>query len=404
MTQLWQPEVPQKGDRTGRKASYPWPFFVVMASAFLLFFSLQAIFPVSPLYIIEVGGSSADNGLATWVFTLAALFIRPLTGVLSDRWGRKPVLVLGAAVFSSGPLFHAFASNMPLLLVVKALHGAGLGCFSTAYQAFVADLLPPNRYGEGLGVASIAPSLAMVVAPLFGESMVAAFDFRQSFFAFGAIGGLGLLTTFVLSGRNSGSAQHSSAEGGGSLREALRRPGVRAGSLGMALLGVPFGTFISFLPLLASARGLGGVGLVFAIYALAGALARPTAGRATDRWGSRWAVLLGLLVIGFAMVGLSAVTERWALMGLAILMGIGGATTSASLDAKVQMSVGHSLRGSASALQYTAFDTLVGFGSLGFGFLAEATDYGVMYAAVGAVVLLGVLVAGLCWPRIRRRV
>jgi MFS family permease len=373
-----------------------------LASAFLLFFSFQAIFPVSPLYIVEVGGASADNGLATWVFTLAALLIRPLAGILSDRWGRKPVLVLGAVFFSSGPLFHAFASNVPLLLVAKALHGIGLGCFSTAYQAFVADLLPPSRYGEGLGVASIAPSLAMVIAPLFGESMVAAFDFRWSFFVFGAIGGLGFLTTFWLPGRNSGSVRDSSAEGG-SLREALRQPGVRAGSLGMALLGVSFGTFISFLPLLASARGLGGVGLVFAIYALAGVLARPVAGRATDRWGPRWVVLLGLLVVGLSVAGLSIVTGRWALMGSAFLMGIGGATASSALDAKVQMSVGHSLRGSASALQYTAFDTLVGFGSLGFGFLAEATDYGVMYGAVGVVVLLGVLVAGL-WPRIRRRV
>jgi MFS family permease len=403
VTLPWQSEALQEGHGADRKTAYPWPFFVVMASAFLLFFSLQAVFPVSPLYIVEVGGSSADNGLATWVFTLAALLIRPLTGILSDRWGRKPALVLGAVLFSSGPVFHAFASNVPLLLVAKALHGIGLGCFSTAYQAFVADLLPPNRYGEGLGVAGIAPSLAMVVAPLFGESMVATFDFRRSFFVFGAIGGLGSLTTLVLPGRNSGSAQDSSAEGG-SLWEALRRPGVRAGSLGMALLGMPFGAFISFLPLLASARGLGGVGLVFAVYALTGALARPVAGRATDRWGARRVVLLGLLVTGLTMAALAFATGRWALLGLAAIMGIGGAAASTALDTKVQMSVGHSLRGSASALQYTAFDTLVGFGSLGFGFLAEATDYGVMYGAVGIVVLFGVLVAGLCWPRIRQRV
>jgi MFS family permease len=396
-----QPEIVGGGD-VDSQGAYPWPFFVAMASTFLLFFSFQAIFPVSPLYIVEVGGSSADNGLATWVFTLAALLIRPLTGVLSDRWGRKSVLVLGAVLFSCGPVFHALASNVPLLLVAKALHGIGLGCFSTAYQAFIADLLPPNRYGEGLGVAGIAPSLAMVVAPLFGESMVATFDFRRSFFVFGAIGGLGALTTFVLPGRNSGPARSSSAEGG-SLREAFRRPGVRAGSLGMALLGVPFGTFISFLPLLASARGLGGTGLVFAVYALAGALTRPGAGRAADRWAPRRVVLLGLLVTGFTMAGLSVVTGRWALLGLAAILGVGGAAASSALDAKVQMSVGHSLRGSASALQYTVFDTLVGFGSLGFGFLAEATDYGVMYGTVGIVVLLGVLVAGLCWPRIKQR-
>jgi MFS family permease len=387
------------GGGVNQRVVYPWPFFVALASTFLLFFSFQALFPISPLYIVEVGGSSTDNGLATWVFALAALLTRSLAGVLSDRWGRKPVLVLGAVLLGSGPALHALASTMPLLLAVKAFHGVGLGCFSTAYQAFTADLLPPGRYGEGLGVANTGPVAAMVVAPLFGEWLVGRLDFTYSFLAFGAIGGLGFLTTLVLPGRGAASSQEALSTDG-SLREALRQPGVRVGSFGMALLGVPFGAFISFVPLLTSARNLGGTGLVFSVYALAGALVRPVAGRVTDRWGARRVALLGLVLLGLAAGGLAVVAGRWTLMGFAVLLGVGGAMAIAALDAKVQASVGQSLRGSAAAIQYTALDLLVGFGTLGLGFLADTAGYGVMYGVVSGVVLLGVLIGALALKRL----
>jgi MFS family permease len=367
-----------------------------MAASFLLFSSFLAMFPISPLYIREVGGSSADNGLATWVFALTALLTRLAAGFLADRWGRKPVLVLGAAFFGAGPALHALASNVPLLLAVKVFHGFGLACFTTAYQAFIADLLSPERYGTGLGWANTASSVAMVAAPLFGEWMVARYDFRPSFLIFGLIGGLGFLTVLVLPGRDGAFGRRPSADGGDP-RKVLQQRGVRVGALWMALLGVPFGAFTTFLPLLASARGLGGVGLAFSVYALANTLARPSAGAIVDRWGPRGVTLTGLALVGMAAIGLTGVDAIWTLMGLAALFGLGAGAATAAVDATVQSSVPEALRGSASAIQYTAFDTLVGFGTLGLGLVADAAGYGVMYGIISGIVLSGVVVGGVGW-------
>jgi MFS family permease len=392
----WQSETQQEGDKTSRKAAYPWPFFVAMTASFLLFFSFLAMFPTSPLYVSTVGGSSADNGLATWVFALAALLTRPLAGFLADRWGRKPVLVIGAVFFGGGPALHALTSNVPSLLAVKVFNGIGLGCFSPAYQAFVADLLPADRYGTGLGLANIASSIAMIVAPLFGEWMVEMFDFRPSFLVFGAIGGLGFLTVSLLPGRNGAFTRQPSSDGGGP-GEALRHYGVRIGALWMMLLGVPFGAFTTFLPLLASTRDLDGVGLAFSAYALGGTLARPLAGFVVDRWDSYGVTLIAFVLVGLSAIGLAAVVEGWALMGLSALFGMGFGSATAALDAIVQSSVQESLRGGAAAVQYAAFDTLVGFGTLGLGLVADAAGYGVMYGVVSGVVLVGVVVGGLAW-------
>jgi MFS family permease len=365
-----------------------------MAATMLLFFSFQALFPVLPLYITAIGGSPADNGLATWVFALAALLTRPLAGALADRWGRKPVLVVGAVLFGSGPPLYALVSNMPLLLGARVAHGVGMALFSTAYQAFVADLLAPDRYGEGLGLANIASMVTMAAGPLFGEWAARGFGFGVLFMLLGAVGGVGLLATLVLPGRVRGGHGFTSLQlsGQSGLRQALRQSGVRAGALGMALLGVPFGAFIVFLPLLADARGLGGTGWVFAAYALASSLMLPAAGRIADRWGGGRTALVGLALVGVTAAGLAGVASSWSLLGLAGLLGAGHGVAQAGLGACVQGSVGHALRGSAAAIQYTAFDLLVGLGSLGLGLLASATDYCVMYAAVSGITLLGLVV------------
>ena len=89
-----------------------------------------------------------------------------------------------------------------------------------------------------------------------------------------------VLVTLALPGRRSGrgSADPQALPAWENLRRVLREPGVRAGALGMALLGVPFSAFIVFLPLLGAARGLSGTGWVFAAYALAASLTQPAAG------------------------------------------------------------------------------------------------------------------------------
>lgn len=108
------------------KAGYPWPFFVAMGSGILLFLGLHALFPTFPLFIASLGGAPSDSGLMTWAFALVALVTRPLAGLLTDRLGRKPVLVVGSVLFASGPLLYSAVPNTRALVGARAVCGAGL--------------------------------------------------------------------------------------------------------------------------------------------------------------------------------------------------------------------------------------------------------------------------------------
>jgi MFS family permease len=374
-----------------RQSPYPPSFFVAMAATLLLFFSAQALFPTLPLYILDIGGSPADTGLASLAFALASVLFRPLAGVLADRRGRKPILVMGALAFGGGPLLYSLGSTIPLLLGARVVHGIGMALFTTTYQAFIADLLPSGRHGEGLGLANAASVVTMAAGPLFGEWMAREYGFTFLFLVLGAIGGAGVAATLALPGRRQSgrSVDPAPAPGRGGLWQVLRHQCVRAGSLGMALLGLPFGAFVIFLPLLASARELGGTGWVFAAYAVASTVVQPVAGRLADRWGAGGTAAVGLALTGLAMAGLAAVAAPPALLGLALLLGVGYGSARAGLDACVQGPIEPALRGSGAAVQYAAHDLVIGLGSWGLGALAVGAGYGPMYALVAVLTLAG---------------
>ncbi|MGD1995997.1 MAG: MFS transporter [Anaerolineae bacterium] len=369
-----------------REPSFPPAFYLGLAATALLFFGLQALFPTLPLYVLHVGGAPADNGLAIWVFALASVVLRPLSGLLADRWGCRPLVLSGALLFGGAPLLYLLSWNIPTLLAVRAVHGAGLALYTTAYRALATMLSPPARRGEGLGLVGLASALTTGIAPLAGEWLVENGGFSL---LFAALGGLGLAAwgvTFGLPGGKGDPSAGTLAE----LRGALRQKEVRLGACAMGLLGLPYGGLVGFLPLLAEARGLGRVGWAYAAYALALVLSGPLAGWFSDRVGRRTVILPGATVVALAAAGLAAMGSRWEMVCLTALYGLGWGALRTGLDALIQDSVGPAMRASAVAAQYTCFDLGVGAGSWGLGALAGAVGYGGAFgtAAMGAVLSL----------------
>ena len=90
-----------------------------------------------PLYALHRGGTEADAGTLTTLFTLAALFFRLPIGWVMDRWGRRPVLIGGALCGVASALLYPQAESVPAIFVSRPLHGIALGVFSTATAAVV---------------------------------------------------------------------------------------------------------------------------------------------------------------------------------------------------------------------------------------------------------------------------
>jgi len=145
---------------------------VLMATAFVDMIGAVMILPLIPFYADTMGASGLVIGVLISAFSIAQLVSAPLWGRLSDRHGRRPVLVLGLAISAGSYLVFAFADSLWLLFLSRAVQGLGGGTVGVI-QAYVADAHAPEERTKGLGWLSAATSLGTIVGPALGSVLAA---------------------------------------------------------------------------------------------------------------------------------------------------------------------------------------------------------------------------------------
>lgn len=135
------------------------------------------IFPIPP-QALEIGASvgfanvnAVFVGLLQTVFSLGQFIFAPLWGRLSDRVGRRPVLIVSMAGFAASWLLFAFAPALVWLLAARALAGVFGANLSTA-QAYMADVFPPHKRAKGMGLIGMAFGMGFVLGPAIGGVLV----------------------------------------------------------------------------------------------------------------------------------------------------------------------------------------------------------------------------------------
>jgi MFS family permease len=126
------------------------PAFVAVTLASLAYFTGDGVLvPAVPRYVQgPLAAGDVAVGLVVGAFSLSAFFLRPWVGGLGDRWGRRPLMVLGAGLFTVSVLGYGTASSPEALAGLRLLTGAGEACFFVGALTAVADLAPAQRRGE----------------------------------------------------------------------------------------------------------------------------------------------------------------------------------------------------------------------------------------------------------------
>lgn len=112
---------------------------LVMLNIFLAFTGIGLVVPIMPTYMNELGITGSTVGLLVASFSLAQLLVSPFAGRLSDRIGRKKVIVAGLIVFAFSELLFGLANVSWLLFVSRLLGGVGAALIMPAVMAYVAD-------------------------------------------------------------------------------------------------------------------------------------------------------------------------------------------------------------------------------------------------------------------------
>ena len=144
---------------------------VLMITAFVDMLGLAMIIPLLPFYATELGASASIVGVLIAAFSIAQLASAPLWGRFSDRYGRRPGLLVGLLVSAVAYVIFAYASTLWLLLISRVVQGLGGGTIGVV-QAYVADASDPKDRAKSLGWLSAATSLGAVVGPAIGSALI----------------------------------------------------------------------------------------------------------------------------------------------------------------------------------------------------------------------------------------
>ena len=170
-----------------KKPTAAMPF--IMATVLIDMISIGLIIPVLPLLVASFTGSQADQvfwyGVVTFSFSIANFFGSPILGALSDRYGRRPVLLLGFCALAVSFFVTAAAQALWVLIVVRLFSGAMQSNVAVA-NAYVADITPPEGRAKRFGMLGAMFGIGFILGPVIG-GLLGSVDLRLPFVAAGVL-------------------------------------------------------------------------------------------------------------------------------------------------------------------------------------------------------------------------
>ncbi len=146
------------------------PLFLMALTVFIDMTGFGLVLPLLPFWAERVGANAFGVGLIVAVYALAQFIFTPVLGALSDRYGRRPIILASLLIEATAFALTALAGTLPLLLVARFIGGLGASNIGSA-QAVVADVTPPEQRARGMGMIGAAIGLGFVVGPALGGAL-----------------------------------------------------------------------------------------------------------------------------------------------------------------------------------------------------------------------------------------
>lgn len=168
----------------------------LMVTAFVDTLGAFLVLALLPFYAEDFGADPLQIGFLVAAFAVAQMLTAPLWGRLSDRWGRRPVILLGLLLLIGSFLVFAFAGSLLVLLLSRLAQGVAGGTVSVVF-AYISESVPAERRAEGIGWVTAATSAAAMIGPAIG-SVAGRFDPTYPGLAAAGLSAAGLVVAWFL--------------------------------------------------------------------------------------------------------------------------------------------------------------------------------------------------------------
>lgn len=344
------------------------PKFIQLCTGSLLFSaSFSMILPELPAWLEQLGGKEFIGWIVA-LFTVTAGLSRPVSGKLADTIGRKPVMMIGALVCLICSAIYPFVSSIAGFLLLRLVHGGSTGFTPTGVSAYMADIAPASRRGEGMSWVALFNSLGMSAGPVLGSYLAVAWNFSTMFFASSLLG----LFALLIVGRQEETLKDKVPFRWNLLQ--LKKSDVFQSSVWpvfivTALTCWAIGFIQTLMPAITVNAGFSNKGIFFALYTSSSLLARLVLGKLTDRFSRISILKFTSLGIAASLFLMQFATSKWVFIVVALFYGITWALNTPTLIAWTVDISDPENRGRALATTYLALEIGIGLGAFITGYL-----------------------------------
>lgn len=380
------------------------PFRLLCSAGLLAIFSSTiSKSPVLPLFASFLGADPAGVGLIAAISAFTGIVASIPAGLLSDRWGRKKMLLFSVLVFSTAPFLYLIVARLWQLALVRFYHGLATAIFVPVAMAMVSDLFHQGR-GEKLGWFSTSTLLGRFMGPVIGGSLIGFLVFNPSlgFKAVYLVCGLaGILAFFLVFKLPEPSETKKEREPLSNILSTLKKvmanPGISFTSGMEAAILFAYGTFETFLPIYSIKIGLSAyeVGIFLSAQVITLALTKPVMGRFSDRHGRKPQILAGALMGALCIGSLSIFKSFFPLLLLSILFGLSLSVVTSATSALVADFSRKETTGSAMGILGSIMDIGHTTGPLVSGIVAKYLGFSLAFINASIILLIVAIVFGM---------
>ena len=382
------------GRARGGASFFLSPLGIVFTTVVIDLIGFGLVLPILPLWAEEVGASPVRIGILAASYAVAQLLFAPIWGRLSDRHGRRPVILVSLAGSAVASLMIGFAGTLMVLFVARVLQGIA-GASYAAAQAYVADITTAKDRARGMGLIGAAFGLGFVLGPAIG-ALFSSIDQRLPFFVASGLAA----TNFVIAYKRLPESRRPDAERSeapvprfGAVRRALASRELAP------LVWLSFVATFAFVGMETTFALFGErrfsyspvqMGLLFTFIGVMAVISQGyLVGRLVGRMGERRVMIIGLIGTAAGLLLVAASFDLWVLLiGLALLSVASGLVFSTT-TAMISLAAGEREQGMVLGLSAS----VGGAARIGAPLLATVLF---QHAGIAVPLLLGAALFALC--------
>ena len=366
--------------------------YFLYAATFCIYINFNISHIITPLIILDVGGTEFFSGLQTTLYFLTAVILRFYFGPLADSKGNKLALFIGGIAFATAPLLFLLSEEVWYIILVRMYQSIGLAAYFSSAVSLASVLAPREQLGKYIGFYRLVTMGTLMIGPTFAMKVISQYNY-ETYHVLGAV--IGVSAIFFIyfikepPKANEGSTVKANVPPSNMLM-LLKDRQLSPIYLSIFVISIGYGLILTFMAVFVQ-RFAGDLnsGIFFTLFGAGSVAANLTVAALSDRKGRAAVVYPCTLTMGLGIAVLYFVpATHYVIYFGSILVGFGFAGSIAVLISWIVDIINPARRTTALALHDSSIDIGIALGALFFGIIIPVIGFPLSFGLSGVLIAI----------------